>query len=211
MQLDTVVGEVGTLTVLGLVDDSANSAGLGDELGRALPLGLPTGGYSLLSRLTVLAHRAALELFSDFRRLVVPAPELVLLEALATVSPSLAVVLALPANTSTETKERITANVPPGLDIEDVIAVPTFPAGAVKAADTLIVVAGFAAGPNMWSIPTAARAVMDFYRSQLLYDALLLDPLGLPVYQRTRLFSVVSDVAIDHVLRRQVAFENAEV
>lgn len=212
MQVNAVVDEVGAFAVLDLLDDPAVlGTPIGQELARALPLGLPTGGHPLVSRLAALVERAAVDLFPEFRRLILAGPELAVFEAVAAVSPTLPAVVALPASTSPEVADRIAANMPPGLDIEDVITVPMLPPGDVKAADTLIIVAGFSAGPNMWSIPSAARSVMDFYRGHLMYDALLLDPLGLPVYQRTRLFSVVSDVAVDHVMRPCGAFQTIGV
>lgn len=201
MNVDEAVDEVGALTVLGLTDgliidrDTQLSVALAD----ALPVPLPIEAAGLSGRLLSLVEDLTEEILPGFKRIVLAGQELILLEALADAKGCLPIVLALPSWTTADTRERIEANVPERLDVS-VITIPEYPDGQVTPMDTVLLLCGFNAGGGMWLFPAAGRSVLEFYRSQLLYETVVLDPLGLPVHRRGRLFNVVTDRIIDRIV-----------
>lgn len=202
MNLDDAVDEVGTMTVIELVGDGAidTSTPFGAMVSEVLPLPLPpNSGLSIGERVTMLVADLAADGLEGFERIILAGQELLVLDALAESGVKQEVFVALPAWTPSDTTRRIAANAPAGLSVET-ITVPTYPDGNVSPTDTLLVLCGFDGGAGMWLIPQTGRSVVEFYRSQLLYETILLDPVGLPVHRRARLFGAVGGRTVDRAL-----------
>lgn len=200
MKLDDAVGELGALSVLSIAHGISPTSAFAADISAALPAPLPTGAISLRDRLTSVVEYIAAEVLPTFRRVVLAGPELIALEALAAAGCSLPVHVALPSGASPELQERVAHNLPADLD-SSVISIPTNPDGQVSATQTLLLVPGFDGGGGTYLVSLDAAAALEFYRSQFLFEALLVNPLERAVHSRTALFRVVSSRLIDRVVR----------
>lgn len=189
MKLQPLIHELGPLTVMAELMRTDGERWIREpEVRRLLPM-LPAHLADEDLTTGLQATLAAIPHLDRKQRIVVVGPELLLVEALGALGFSSVVQVALDAQLADDVCGRIAGNVPRGMDAE-FFRIPARPA-VLGPVDAVVITVGFRAGYRHVLIPDTSREIVNFYKAGYLGEIILLDPVGVSVFDRPDGWSVV--------------------
>jgi hypothetical protein len=191
-----VVAELGVLTVLNEIAVASAQAEATD-LDHVLPM-CAIRSYPL-TRLVSQLH--VVPRFAELTAVVVTAPELRILEALAMMRFQGDVFIAAHPSVPDLVVNDLARNFPVGLR-GGVLRVPAVPRHALAVGSTALLTVGFDAGCMMTLVPVWTAEALLFWRSIFLGPSILLDPTGAIVHDRpSNWVTVTTDGLFSGVVR----------